>query len=142
MKSVFLAVALLFSISGLNYEWETDLETAKSKAAESNKKIILVFQGSDWCGPCIKLSKEVWDTDEFGAYAEDHYIMLQADFPKRKKNALSDEQQEKNNQLAEKYNPYGYFPFVVVMDKNGKVLGETGYQKKKPDEFIAILESF
>lgn len=126
----------------MNYEWETDVEVAKAKAVELDRKIVLVFQGSDWCGPCIKLSKEVWDTKEFGTYASSNYVMLQADFPKRKKNALSEEHQEKNNRLAEMYNPNGYFPFVVVLDKHGKVLGETGYEKKKPAEFITLLESF
>ncbi len=142
MKSVFLAVALTLGVFGSSYEWETDFETAKAKAADSNKKIVLVFQGSDWCGPCIKLSREVWDTDEFAKYAADHFVMLQADFPKRKKNALSDEQQEHNNQLAESYNPNGIFPLVVIMDKEGNVLGETGYNKMKPKEFIELIESF
>lgn len=142
MKIACFVVASLIGLSGISYEWETDLDTAKIKAAEQDRRIVLVFQGSDWCGPCIKLSKEVWDTKEFDEYASKNYIMLQADFPKRKKNALSDEHQAKNNALAEKYNPYGYFPFVVLLDKDGNVLGETGYEKKKPLEFIALLESF
>lgn len=142
MKSALLLAIFLFTISSSSYEWETDLVKAKEKAEQLDRKIVLVFQGSDWCGPCIKLSREVWDTDEFAEYASSNYIMLQADFPKRKKNALTKEHQEKNNQLAEKYNPNGYFPFVVILDKEGNVLGETGYEKKKPLEFIALLESF
>lgn len=142
MKIALCIVVWFLGMNGTGYEWETDMETAKLKAAEQNRNIVLVFQGSDWCGPCIKLSREVWDTEEFGAYASDHYIMLQADFPKRKKNALSKEHQAKNNALAEQYNPNGHFPFVVLLNKEGKVLGETGYEKKKPAEFIALLESF
>lgn len=142
MKSIVLILTLVFGSYGLNYEWLTDLNEAKKAAAEEDRTIILVFQGSDWCGPCIKLSREVWDTEEFEKYAEDNFVMLQADFPKRKKNALTDEQQEKNNKLAEKYNPNGHFPFVVVLDKEGNVLGETGYNKMKPVEFIELLESF
>lgn len=142
MKSIVLILTLVFGSYGLNYEWLTDLDEAKKAAAEEDRTIILVFQGSDWCGPCIKLSREVWDTEEFEKYAEDNFVMLQADFPKRKKNALTDEQQEKNNKLAEKYNPNGHFPFVVVLDKEGNVLGETGYNKMKPVEFIELLESF
>lgn len=142
MKSIVLILTLVFGSYGLNYEWLTDLNEAKKAAAEEDRTIILVFQGSDWCGPCIKLSREVWDTEEFEKYAEDNFVMLQADFPKRKKNALTDEQQEKNNKLAEKYNPNGHFPFVVVLDKEGNMLGETGYNKMKPVEFIELLESF
>jgi hypothetical protein len=68
--------------------------------------------------------------------------MLQADFPRKKKNALPDEQQLKNNQLAEKYNKQGYFPFVVVLDKDGAILGEAGYEKTSPTAYIEKLESF
>ena len=102
----------------------------------------MVFQGSDWCAPCIKLEQEIWSSDEFKSYAEDHFVLLKADFPKRKKNALVKEQQEANNHLAEVYNKQGFFPFVVVLDKEGKVLGETGYNKVEPKEYIKILTSF
>ncbi len=68
--------------------------------------------------------------------------MLKADFPRKKKNKLTDEQQKQNNQLAEKYNTQGYFPLVVVMDKNDKVLGTTGYEKMETFEYIKLLSSF
>ena len=60
--------------------------------------------------------------------------MLKADFPRKRQNSLSAEQQEKNNALAERYNKNGYFPFVVVMDKDGHVMGETGYKKMSQDK--------
>ncbi len=141
-KIVLLFAAILFSITLSAQEWQTDFETAKELSSEENRPIILVFQGSDWCAPCIKLDREIWSTDEFKAYAKDNLVMLQADFPRKKKNALPDEQQQKNNQLAEKYNKQGYFPFVVVLDKEGKVLGEAGYEKTSPEAYIEKLESF
>ena len=104
--------------------------------------IILVFQGSDWCAPCIKLDRDVWTTEEFKAYAKNHYVMLQADFPRRKSNALPEEQLNKNKVLAEKYNRNGVFPFVVVMNAKGKVLGETSYKKLSPKEYINELNAF
>ncbi len=133
---------LFLGFSLIAQEWQTDFEQAKVKAAEQNQNIILVFQGSDWCAPCIKLNKEIWSTEEFKTYAKDHFIMLLADFPRKKENTLSDGQQEKNTKLAEKYNSDGYFPFVVVLDKDGKVLGETGYKKMSVAEYIKLLESF
>jgi thioredoxin-related protein len=123
-------------------DWQTSFEEAKRLAAEKNSNIILVFQGSDWCAPCIKLDKEIWATDEFKAYAATHFIMLKADFPRKKQNALGQKQQEQNAKLAEMYNQSGYFPFVVVLSKDGKVLGETSYQKKSPQEYISLLTSF
>ncbi|WP_299113565.1 thioredoxin family protein [uncultured Winogradskyella sp.] len=143
MKHYFIVViALLLPFFSFSQEWITDFDEAKSSAKENNKKIILVFQGSDWCAPCIKLDKEIWHTDEFISYAKEHFVMLKADFPKRKKNALSETQQKHNDKLAEVYNRNGYFPYVVVMDANGNVLGSTGYKKTTPKVYIDILESF
>ncbi len=134
---------LLFSVTVIySQEWQTDFKKAKELALKKNIPIILVFQGSDWCAPCIKLDKEIWSTQEFKNYAKDHFVMVQADFPKKKKNALPADQVEKNKMLAEQYNPNGYFPFVVKLDKDGKVLGETSYKKVKPTEYIKLLESF
>lgn len=122
--------------------WETNISTAKEIASKENKPIVLVFQGSDWCAPCIKLDREIWSTTEFKNYAKEHFVMLKADFPKRGKNALPKEQQDRNNALAEKYNKNGYFPFVVVLNAKGEVTGSTGYKKMQPKQFEELLSSF
>ncbi len=140
---IFLYTCVLYLasfLSGTAQEWQTNIDTAKEIAIAEDRPIILVFQGSDWCAPCIKLDREIFSTETFKLFAKDHYVMLQADFPKRKKNALPVAQQEHNNSLAEKYNKRGIFPFVVVLDKNGNVLGETGYFKSSPSAYIAHLE--
>jgi thioredoxin-related protein len=142
MKNFLLIGLLMFPIIVLAQDWQTDLETAKKMATEHSRPIILVFQGSDWCAPCIKLEKEIWSSDEFKTYSKDHFVMLKADFPRSRKNKLPTEQVEKNNAMAEKYNKEGYFPLVVVLDEAGKVLGTTGYKKTSPAEYIQILESF
>ncbi len=140
-----LVVALLFvaTITTVNaQEWQTDFAKAKEIASKADKPIILVFQGSDWCAPCIKLDREIWSTEAFKTYAAKHYVMLQADFPRKKKNALSETQTKANALLAEKYNKQGYFPFVVVLDANGKVLGENSYKKTTPENYIKELNAF
>jgi len=142
-RVLLLSSLFLFSFTVINaQEWQTDFEKAKVLAQKGDHNIILVFQGSDWCAPCIKLEQEIWNTEEFKSYAKEHFVMLKADFPKRKKNALPEDQQEANNKLAEMYNKQGFFPFVVVLDADGKVLGETGYKKVAPNEYIDILNSF
>ena len=137
-----LALLLLSITAAFAQEWQTDFNNAKKLAGTENKPIILVFQGSDWCAPCIKLDREIWSSDTFKEYASEHYIMLLADFPRRKKNALSEEQAAANAKLAETYNTIGAFPFVVVLDSHGKVLGQTGYKKVSPEEYIKELNSF
>lgn len=144
IKRIILVLILIIGFLNVAsaQEWHTDLVEAEQVAVDKNKPIVLVFQGSDWCAPCIKLDKEIWSTDTFKDYAKNHFVMLKADFPRRTKNMLLPEQQKKNDKLAATYNSEGFFPLVVVLDKNGKVLGKTGYQKATPDEFINILNAF
>lgn len=137
-----LILFLVISQCAIAQEWITNVEAARKIAQEEDKMIVLVFQGSDWCAPCIKLDREVWSTNTFKTYAKEHYVMLQADFPRKKKNALPESLTNANAQLAEMYNPNGIFPFVVVLDKTGKVLGQTSYKKTTPTEYIKTLESF
>jgi len=140
-KLLLITVALLGVNSIYAQHWETNLETAKSKASQEGKNILLVFSGSDWCIPCMKLEREIWESDAFKKDSEEHFVLLKADFPKRKAHELSKEQQEKNNQLAEVYNKNGLFPEVVILNKDGKVLATTGYKNLQPKEYIAMLHS-
>jgi thioredoxin-related protein len=140
-KLVFL-ILFMGSLTLSAQEWLSDFESAKEIALEKNQRIVLVFQGSDWCAPCIKLEKEIWDSMEFNTYAKNNFVLLKADFPRKKKNQLSEIQQEKNNKLAEKYNPNGFFPRVVVLNKNAEIIGSTGYKKISPADYIKLLNSF
>ena len=88
MKKIsFIFILLLGSLS-YSQDWQTSYERSLIKAKNENKKIILVFQGSDWCGPCIKLSQEIWSSDYFINYSNKKFVMLQADFPRKKKKFL------------------------------------------------------
>ncbi|WP_055444958.1 thioredoxin family protein [Lacinutrix himadriensis] len=141
-KIIAIAFMLFFSVSSFAQEWLTNFDEAKALATQNNQKIVLVFQGSDWCAPCIKLDKEVWSTAEFQTLAKNKFVMLQADFPKRKGNKLTPELQAHNNKLAEKYNPNGYFPFVVVLNDKGEVVGNSGYEKSTPKKYFNKLNNF
>lgn len=137
-----LTILYLIMVPVAGQNWLTDFEMAKRMALEKDCNIILVFQGSDWCAPCIKLDRAVWSTQEFKQYAEDHFVMLKADFPRKKANQLPEHQQEHNARMAEVYNKQGFFPLVVILDKDGMVLGSTGYKNLPVKAYIAHLESF
>ena len=102
-RILFTGFLVVFSTLLFAQQWETDFATAKAKAEQQGKNIVLNFCGSDWCIPCIKLEKTIWDSFEFKDYAKSHYILLRADFPKKKADALSKEQQEKNDRLADEF---------------------------------------
>ena len=117
--------------------WETDFAKAKQNAASAHKNILLSFSGSDWCGPCIRMHKEIFDAADFSSYANDHLILVNADFPRQKKNQLSKELQQQNDELAEKYNSKGSFPLTVLLTPDGKIIKVwDGFQKQGATAFI------
>lgn len=144
MKKIIALFGLLLLVvfSAQSQNWNTNYEEAKKIASKSNSNIVLVFQGSDWCAPCIKLDKEVWSTDEFKKLSNNHFVLLKVDFPRKKANKLSEEQSLQNGKLAEIYNSQGIFPLVVVLNKEGKILGKTGYEKTTPSDYYKKLTSF
>src|SRR5262245_38664438 len=93
--------------------WETNLGKALEKAKTDNRLVMLDFTGSDWCGWCIKLNKEVFSTSEFGKYAEKNLVPVEIDFPRKKTQA--DALKEQNKKLQQKYNIDGY-PTIVVLN--------------------------
>jgi thioredoxin-related protein len=129
--------SILFStILFLNASWQTDFERAKSQAKTENKFILLNFSGSDWCGPCIRLHKEIFDSEVFTKYADENLVLVNADFPRLKKNILSKEQQKQNDALADKYNSDGAFPFTVLLDADGKIIKKwDGFPSETAAEF-------
>jgi thioredoxin-related protein len=141
MKKIIL-FAFIFSASlSFSQNWTTSLDLAKTEAISSNKNILLVFSGSDWCAPCIKLDRAIFQSDVFKAEAEKKWVLLKADFPKKKGNALSEAQTENNKKLAEKYNKEGNFPLVVLLDATGRVIGITGYKNISPTEYVQLLNA-
>ena len=143
MTKLIYVFCILFTISANAQLWENSFESALQKANTDDKPIILVFSGSDWCGPCIRFKKKVLDSEEFSAYASQNYVMYNADFPRKSKNALVEEKLNANKSLAEKYNPKGFFPLVVVLDKNESVLGKTGFDKKRtPGKYIDLFNGY
>jgi len=120
--------------------WETNFDNAIALADKSDRDIILVFSGSDWCAPCIKLDKSIWQSEEFQSYAKENWVFLKADFPRKKSNKLSENQTALNATLADKYNKNGIFPLVVKLDSNGNILGQTSYKNITPTEYVEHLK--
>ena len=142
MKKVMVVVFLFVVSLGYSQDWKTNFDLVKKEAVSQNKPILLVFSGSDWCAPCIKLDKSIWQSADFKAYAATNLVLERADFPKKKQNQLDADIKKQNEDLAEMYNKDGIFPLVVVLDSNGKVLGKTSYKNVSPKEYIELLNSF
>lgn len=133
----FAALALFSATAAESLTWLTDLPKAQAQAKAEKKLVMLDFTGSDWCGWCIKLNNEVFSKPEFADYAKKNIVAVEVDFPNKKK--LSAAQKQANDALAKKYGIQGY-PTIVVLDGDGKKVGELGYMKGGPKVFIAELE--
>jgi thioredoxin-related protein len=140
MKSYIAVIAALAICGGAIAAegWMTDFEKAKETAKTQNRHILIDFSGSDWCGWCIKLDKEVFSQPAFKEYADDNLVLMLADFP-NDKSKQSAQVQKQNKKLADEFGVNG-FPSVFVLSPDGKVVGRTGYQPGGPEAYVKHIK--
>jgi len=117
--------------------WTTQYAAALKQGRQQKTKVFLFFTGSDWCGWCKRLDREVLATDKFRAYAGKNLVLVKLDFPRDVDQSSSEKAQ--NEQLAQRFNVRG-FPTVVVLDSAGKEISRLGYQPGGPGPFIDELK--
>lgn len=140
-----MKLLIILFITGLfsSVTWLGNFNEATVEAAKTHKYILVNFSGSDWCGPCIRERKEILETATFESFASDHLVLVRADFPRQKKNLLSKEQTKLNEQLADKYNPDGKFPYTLLIDEHGKVVKDwDGFPNESPEKFVEQISEF
>jgi protein disulfide-isomerase len=114
--------------------WSSDYKASLAKAKKEKRLVLADFTGSDWCGWCIKLKKEVFDTKEFQDWSAKNVVLLELDFPKKKQ--LDPAVKEQNDELLKKHGVRG-FPTILFLDAEGKKVGELGYMEGGPKAWIA-----
>lgn len=117
--------------------WLTDYDQALKVAAEKKLPVLVDFTGSDWCGWCIRLDKEVFSQDAFKAYAKENLVLLKLDFPRR--NKLPKDEAARNQALAEKFGIQG-FPTIVLLGDDGQEKARTGYKPGGADAYVEHLK--
>lgn len=136
---LLLLVSCLTSLSALANGWGDNYKAALATAAKENKKVLLDFTGSDWCGWCIRLKKETFDQPQFKEYADKNLVLVEVDFPQGK--SLAPEVKKQNDALQEQYHVEG-FPTLVLLDPQGKVIKQNvGYLAGGPKGFIDWVNS-
>jgi thioredoxin-related protein len=136
-----LCAALVATPAGLlaaEAPWTADFAAAKKEAAASDKDLLIDFTGSDWCGWCIKLTKEVFSHDEFKEGVKDKFVLVELDFP-QDKSKLPEETQKQNEKLGAEYAVQGY-PTILLTDAEGRPYAATGYQKGGPEAYLKHLD--
>lgn len=121
--------------------WHYNLDEAKAIAHKEHRHILLNFSGSDWCGPCIMFRRKILDDTVFLQMADTSLVLVNADFPRKKKDQLSPQQQSINNALADQYDAEGQFPRTLLLTADGKVLKTwDGNPDVKPEGFAKEVE--
>lgn len=143
MKKIALMLFLVLgsvTVQAQELKWYTDVSEAMKVSQKSKKPMFLFFTGSDWCGWCMRLQKEVFKTPEFAKWADKNVVLVELDFPRKAQDALVKQQ---NAQLAATFGIKGY-PTVWFTDaektKDGKVnfkaLGSSGYLAGGPSAWL------
>jgi protein disulfide-isomerase len=134
--SILLLVVFSSNCAIAAATWLTDLPLAQAQAKAEGKFVLINFTGSDWCGWCMKLRKEVFLKSEFNDYARTNLILVEVDFPKRKPQPAP--LQQANQKLAEVFEVQGY-PTLIVLDSQGGKLGRVSYGSGGVKWFLAEL---
>lgn len=144
MKKIALTLFLVLgslTIQAQELSWHTDMNKAVELSKKSHKPLLLFFTGSDWCGWCMRLQKEVMKTPEFTKWANDNVILVELDFPRRTPQAP--EIQKQNMELQQTFAVQGYPTvwFVNATKIDGKInlqkLGSTGYVAGGPSAWLS-----
>lgn len=141
----FISILLLFLTINVfaqegELDWHTDVNKAIELSIESEKPLFMFFTGSDWCGWCIRLQKEVFFKPDFVKWAKENLILVELDFPRRKK--LDETLKQQNDNLRQMFAvrgyPTGWFVVPEIEDKkvNFKRLGSQGYVAGGPTNWI------
>ena len=144
---IMITLAQTNNAQTVDLNWHTDLSKAVSISINEKKPIMLFFTGSDWCGWCMRLKKEVFNHEKFKIWSDDKIILVELDFPRRKK--LEPNILNQNRELARIFGVSGYPTCWLVKPQileNSKVnflkLGKLGYVAGGTDKWISVAEKF
>jgi protein disulfide-isomerase len=149
MKKIIIALLLFagsFAAEAQELVWETNVTKAIEVSNKTKKPLLLFFTGSDWCGWCIRLQKEVLKTPEFAIWAKENVVLVELDYPR--KSPQTDAIKKQNNELQMAFGIQG-FPTIILANgitKDGKVnfegIGSTGYVAGGPVAWLAVANGF
>ena len=145
MKKILAVLLIAFSLNGFAQQkelvWHTDVNKAIELSVKTEKPLFMFFTGSDWCGWCKRLVKEVFIKPEFKQWANNSVILVELDFPRRIK--LPAATQKQNRELGQMFGVRGYpsiwfvTPEITDEKVNFKKLGSQGYVAGGPNAWIS-----
>ncbi|WP_293895771.1 thioredoxin family protein [Flavobacterium sp.] len=147
MKKIALTLFLVLgslTIQAQEATWQTDMNEAIKISKKTKKPLFLFFTGSDWCGWCMRLQKEVFKTPEFEKWAKKNVVLVELDYPRKTPQIPAIQKQ--NAELQQTFAVQGYPTvwFVNASKKDGKInlekLGSTGYLAGGPTTWLTAAD--
>jgi thioredoxin-related protein len=137
MIRLFLLFMMLVYFQVPAQKWHDDLEKALDLASKENRKVLLYFSIDQGCNSCQDLQRGVFESEDFARFAVD-YVLVRENFGNERRRT----DKAAKLLIVEKYNKDGFFPYVLVLDKEGKVLKKTGASgTENPTVFLAALKN-
>ena len=144
---LFIVISQKITAQSIELNWYNDLSKAVPISVKEKKPIMLFFTGSDWCGWCMRLKKEVFNHEEFKIWTDENIILVELDFPRRKK--IDPKILNQNRELARIFGVSGYPTCWLVSPQileNNKVnflkLGKLGYVAGGTEKWISVAKKF
>lgn len=146
MKKIYLIAVFFLGLvvtQAQELKWHTDVKEAIAIGNKERKPLLLFFTGSDWCGWCIRLQKEVLLTPEFTKWAKEKVVLVELDYPRSV--PQTQEVKRQNYELQNAFGVQGY-PTVYFATastrEDGKInfqgLGKTGYVPGGPVAWLEV----
>lgn len=139
-KFLLLVFFLATTPAIANAQITQSVDSAFMLASQKNKSVMVVFSGSDWCASCMRFKKKVLDDRAFTHFTDSTLVVMMADFPQGK--SLPPGTVKQNENLAEKYNPSGSFPFIVLFHPDQKPFVSLKYHNENSEDFINLLKQY
>jgi len=143
MKLVFYFVLCLPSIvaaQGIQFEEGMNWRQLKEKAALENKYIFLDCY-TTWCGPCKRMSKEIFSQAKVGSYFNENFISASVQMDKTQKDGEEVKAWYVDaKSIAAEFHVNEY-PTYLFFSPNGEVVHKESGATDSQEDFINIAES-
>ena len=120
--------------------WTEDYAGAVKLATSKSLPLFLDFTGSDWCGWCMLMDRQVFEKTEWKKWAADNLVCVKLDFPQSVKQAAA--LKEQNEGLMRRFGIRGFPTFVVLSPDGEKKLGQFGCPGRdvKASQFVDLVK--